>query len=469
MYNKVISEKMAEAYEAFSMVRHPLPVSAFMNAAPDSRKAATFFTCMAALSAYSTRLRIKYCYDSYLSGCQLHVFIVGDPSTGKGTLDNIQNMLSSKLLERDIAEREKELAYENKRKTKSANQRIEEPPVTCVLVLPPSTSKYKICLRAGNIYQKYADTLFFYMTTAELGTVLDANRAAFSDLRAITRLSYDLDAKYGIDHGGDGFAGIVNINISGLFFGTEHAVDNYFNRAAILDGNLSRAIIVDIPQEIGQDPPMFKPIADNDTAVINTVLEKLINNIFDDENDTLKDTVFMDMDFLIPTIEHFQAVAKREAVRSQSWAMDMLRKRASVSACRVAAICCNLYNISNELLPAAETFSEKEIKDFATAIYTYTAYHTLDTSLQRYGNFADSLKELSKERHQSGRTSIYRAMPKVFTKADLELELEKYEAKAPVRVYIYKWISTGKIRAVGPDKYEKAPFGNPKQQELCIE
>ena len=179
MYNKVISEKLAEAYEAFSMVRHPLPVSAFMNAAPDSRKAATFFTCMAALSAYSTRLRIKYCYDSYLSGCQLHVFVVGDPSSGKGTLDNIQNMLSSKLLERDMAEREKEQAYENKRKTKSANQRIEEPPVTCVLVLPPSTSKYKICLRASNIHRKYADTLFFYMSTAELGTVLDANRNAF--------------------------------------------------------------------------------------------------------------------------------------------------------------------------------------------------------------------------------------------------------------------------------------------------
>lgn len=469
MYNKVISEKLAEAYEAFSMVRHPLPVSAFMNAAPDSRKAATFFTCMAALSAYSTRLRIKYCYDSYLSGCQLHVFIVGDPSTGKGTLDNIQNMLSSKLLERDMAEREKEQAYENKRKTKSANQRIEEPPVTCVLVLPPSTSKYKICLRASNIHRKYADTLFFYMSTAELGTVLDANRTAFSDLRAITRLAYDLDATYGTDHGGDGFAGIVNINMSGLFFGTEHAVDNYFNRAAILDGNLSRAIIVDIPQEIGQDPPMFKPIADNDTATINTVLEKLINNIFDDENDTLKDTVLVDMDFLIPAIDDFQAVAKQEAVSSQSWAMDMLRKRASVSACRVAAICCNLYNISNELLPAAEIFSEKEIKDFATDIYTYTAYHTLNTSLQRYGNFADSLKETSKQRQQRERTPIYSIMPKVFTKAEIEAEMERQDIKTPARVYIYKWINAGRIRTIGPDKYEKAPFSNTKQQELCIE
>ena len=214
---------------------------------------------------------------------------------------------------------------------------------------------------------------------------------------------------------------------------------------------------------------MFKPIADTDTATINTVLEKLINNIFDDENDTLKDTVLVDMDFLIPAIDDFQAVAKQEAVSSQSWAMDMLRKRASVSACRVAAICCNLYNISNELLPAAEIFSEKEIKDFATDIYTYTAYHTLNTSLQRYGNLADRLKETSKQRQQRERAPIYGIMPKVFTKAELEAEMENQGIKSAARVYVYKWINAGRIRTIGPDKYEKAPFSNPKQQELCIE
>ena len=469
MYNKVINDKMTEAYAAFSAVRYPLPVAAFMNAAPDSRKTATFFTCMAALSAYSTRLRVKYCYDSYWSGCQLQVFVIGDPSTGKGTLDNMQNMLSSKLLQRDMAEREKEHAYDNKRKTKSANQRIEEPPVTCVLVLPPSTSKYKICLRAANIYRKYADTLFFYMSTAELGTVLDANRTGFSDLRAITRLAYDLDATYGTDHGGDGFAGIVNINMSSLFFGTEHAVDTYFNRAAILDGNLSRAIIVDIPQEIGQDPPLFKPLTECEAATINTVLEKLINNIFDDEAGTLKETVPMDMDFLTPHVELFQATAKQEAVCSQSWAIDMLRKRASLSAFRVAAICYNLYNISNELLPVAERFSDKEIEKFATDIYTYTAYHTLNTSLQRYGNFADSLKDSIKQRQSRERTPLYNILPKVFTKAELETEIVKTDNKTPARVYIYKWLNADRIRAVGPDKYEKAPFEKQKQQELCIE
>jgi hypothetical protein len=56
----------------------------------------------------------------------------------------------------------------------------------------------------------------------------------------------------------------------------------------------------------------------------------------------------------------------------------------------------------------------------------------------------------------------------VFTKAELELLVKKYEVKAPARVYIYKWLNADRIRAVGPDKYEKTPFEKQKQQELCI-
>ena len=316
MINNVLKAKQQEYGEVFREVRFPLLVSNIINSAPSSRIDAVFFTIMAVLSVYSTRLRLSYFYDSYLSGCQLQVFVIGDQSCGKGSIDNIQSRLIEKLLIRDERSRKLEEAYKEQIRHLSDKAKSKiTPPSVCVLVLPPSTSRHKICVRASEIHKVYNDTLFFYMSTPELGTVLDANRLAFSDLRTISRLSYDLGAIYGQEHGGaDGFTGLVNINVSFLLLGTAHALHRYFNSSALLDGNISRSIIVNIPTEIGENPPYFKPLSDMDNATIDTVLDKLINNIFDDENNVLKDTVQPDLGFLYHHVNNFQEVASAEAV-----------------------------------------------------------------------------------------------------------------------------------------------------------
>lgn len=457
MRSKRLEKELKSAREVFFGISYPPVVSQFMSAAPDNRKEAVFFSCISPLSVYSTRLRLRYPFDSEVSGCQVHVFVVGDQSAGKAALDSIQRRISSKLLEHDAVERQKETDYENKVRSRSSTQKLPEPPKTCILVLPPSTSRYKICVRASNIYQKYADTLFFYVTTAELGTILDANRMSFSDLRTINRLSYDLDALYGQDHGGEGFSGIVNINTSFLCFGTSNAINNYFNNSAILNGNLSRSIIVEITQNIGDNAPYYKPMSDHDNAIIDTMLEKLMNNIFADDGEALQPTIEQDMSFLMEDILEFQEEAKAEAIDKESWAIDIFRKRASVSAFRIAAICKYLYDISNEILPADERFSDSQITEYTKAIYKYSAYFVLCGILRRYGNRCEKLYQKEKEiMHSEGKHTLIDLLPDVFDKDMLETEIKESMLKTPSRVFISRWIKTGKVQQMDDGRYRKA-------------
>ena len=458
MINNVLKAKQQEYGEVFREVRFPLLVSNIINSAPGSRIDAVFFTIMAVLSVYSTRLRLSYFYDSYLSGCQLQVFVIGDQSCGKGSIDNIQSRLIEKLLVRDERSRKLEEAYKEQIRHLSDKAKSKiTPPSVCVLVLPPSTSRHKICVRASEIHKVYNDTLFFYMSTPELGTVLDANRLAFSDLRTISRLSYDLGAIYGQEHGGaDGFTGLVNINVSFLLLGTAHALHRYFNSSALLDGNISRSIIVNIPTEIGENPPYFKPLSDVDNATIDTVLDKLINNIFDDENNVLKDTVQPDLGFLYHHVNNFQEVAAAEAVKTRSKAIDTFRKRSSVSAFRIAAICFNLYNISNELLPEGQRFSTADIEAATVAIYNYCAFFILNSILDFCGNRYDSLQEqIEVEAKKENKQTLYDFMPDFFSKAELDAAIESEAINTPVRVFISKWIKQGRLEDLGDNTYRK--------------
>lgn len=458
MINNVLKAKQEENCEVFRDVRFPLLVSNIMHSTPSARTDAVFFTIMAVLSVYSTRLRLKYFYDSYLSGCQLQLYIVGDQSCGKGALDNIQSMLISKILARDEQQRRVEEEYKEKIRHMSDKSKAKTtPPSVCVLVLPPSTSRHKICVRANEIQKLYADTLFFYMSTPELGAVLDANRLAFSDLRTITRLSYDLGATYGQEHGGaEGFAGLVNINASFLFFGTAHALNKYFNDSALLDGNISRSIIVNIPTVIGENPPYFKPLTDMDCATIDTVLDKLMNNIFDDENNSLHDTVLLDLGFLYPHASAFQNVVAKEAIETQSRAIDTFRKRSSVSAFRIAAICYNLYKISNEILPECKRFSTSDIEANTIAIYNYCAYFILNSILDFCGNrYDDLIEKMEVKKKKENKQTLYDFMPDTFTKDELSAAVDADSIKTPARTFISKWLKQGRIEDLGDGSYRK--------------
>ena len=99
--------------------------------APQNRKIAAFIACIAPLCAMSSRIRLKYFYDTRLSALLLQVLIEGAQSSGKSFAADIESLIMDGTLKaRDKAMRRQEQEYRDKRKRRKANEKLEEEPET---------------------------------------------------------------------------------------------------------------------------------------------------------------------------------------------------------------------------------------------------------------------------------------------------------------------------------------------------
>lgn len=432
----------------------PVIVRDIVGTCPANRQEAAFFSIMPVLSVYSSRMLLKYPYDNVLSLPALHVYVIGDTSSGKGTLDGFQRLLAQPLKELDDANRRLEDAYEDEMKTKAVTQKAPPKPKTVVLCLPASTSKYKILERAKAIKRRYNDTaLLFYSDTPEIDLVSQAYKTGFADIRPIVRLSYDYGAEYGAEHGGDGAHGRVDINMSLCYFGTLSAMASFFNKTAILGGTLNRSIIVNLENKIGDPISQYTKLTQGQMETINHYLNSMLGSVFvDNEQSALQPIRFLPLDYLAPYIDSFF-----ECVRSQfslfsstdQWTIETFARRSSVSAFRVAAVCNNLFNIENKL-------STDEVEQRTIMIYNYAAYFILTSVLNTFGNRISGHRESEeKMRAKEEKLPLFDALPAIFTLNDVcNLCSQKGLLSKPSN-RISAWKADGLIKKVGENRYKK--------------
>ena len=203
---------------------HELPpiMREIVENAPKSRKIACFVASAAALSAMSSRVRLKYYYDTRLSALLLQVLIEGAQSSGKSFAADIEGLIMNDTLKaRDKAMRRLEQEYRDKKKRRKANEKLEEEPETTIRVVPPTISKTVLTKRADMYERVFGDTLTFWMFAEELAQVTDAGKNGYSNLRTIMRTAYDLGSEFGIDFASDNsYSAIVDINICSMFCAT---------------------------------------------------------------------------------------------------------------------------------------------------------------------------------------------------------------------------------------------------------
>ena len=457
MNNDVIQREVARWSEEFDTLHLPAVVRPYVNAAPPVLRHTVVFVCMVALSIYSMRLRFRYPFNRTPMGCQLHVYVSADQASGKDSLDEIQAEIMELMSQFNDSEMAREQEYEN---LPEKVQRKTPRPLTCIFMLPPSTSRTQICKRVYSMNQRFGtgEHVFLYTFSSEIGTLLEANKNAFSDLRTINRLSYDINGKFGLDFVlKEAFRGQVYINQSLLYLGTEYAMDKFFNIDAILNGNLSRSIVLSFRQEIGASAPVYKDIPTCEQVLNHKVLSQLFNEVFDSSNpNALMPEKHLDLSFLFPDVYNYHDIVGTEARRTQSWAIDVFRKRACVSAFRIAAIAYNVYNTENDMLPAAKQLSSAQIVHNTRTIFNFCAYYILNSTLVMYGDIAEDFNNFQRRKRQrSCATSIIDSLMDTFSRNDLEAELKHRNMHTPIKNFIYKWISSGKIEKIGEDEYQK--------------
>ena len=444
----------------------PPIIREIVSNAPQSRKIPAFVATLSPLCAMCPRVRLHYYYDSRPSALLLQVLIEGAQSSGKSFAADIESLIMDNTLKaHDKAMRRLEQEYRDKRKRRKANEKLEEEPETTIRVIPPTISKTVLTKRADMYERVFGDTLTFWMFAEELAQVTDAGKNGYSNLRTIMRTAYDLGSLFGIDFASDNsYSAIVDINICSMFCATPSAIDDYFDKKAIEGGNITRTILCKLDENIGEEGAIFQPYTVEQRIAIDATLARLMNETYDGDG-MLKPIVNLDMSWLDKTVCKWVREKGREASLSGNYALDVFRKRSSVSAFRIAALCQYLYMMeenptakrSNSESGQTATRSNSEaVRKFVKQIYLFMADYILQSMLERWGNRFETLNnKREKENRPRQQNSLFNQLSETFNRAQLRAIIEQQGKTTPERVFICQWKKMHVIEIIDKDTFKK--------------
>ena len=418
--------------------------------APQKRKIPAFVASVAPLCAMIPRARLDYFYDSRQSALLVQVLIEGAQSSGKSFAADIESLIMDGTLKaRDKAMRRLEQEYRDKKKRRKANEKLEEEPETTIRVVPPTISKTVLTKRADMYERVYGDTLTFWMFAEELAQVTDAGKNGYSNLRTIMRTAYDLGSQFGIDFASDNsYSAIVDINICSMFCATPSAIDDYFDKKAIEGGNITRTILCRLDETLGEDGAIFKPYTEEQRARIDAMLKRLMDATYA-ENDQLQPTVTLDTQWLDKTVCQWVRTKAKEASLSGNRALDVFRKRSSVSAFRVAALCQYLYELEGSL-------STEDIRKRVRQIYLFMADYILDGMMDRWGKRFEELNTKRDQENKPGpKTILFDQLSETFNRAQLRSLIEQQGKTTPDKVFLSQWKKMRVIEMIDNDTFKK--------------
>ena len=450
----------------------PPVIREIVSNAPQNRKIPAFVATLSPLCAMCPRVRLHYYYDSRPSALLLQVLIEGAQSSGKSFAADIESLIMDNTLKaHDKAMRRLEQEYRDKRKRRKANEKLEEEPETTIRVVPPTISKTVLTKRADMYERVFGDTLTFWMFAEELAQVTDAGKNGYSNLRTIMRTAYDLGSLFGIDFASDNsYSAIVDINICSMFCATPSAIDDYFDKKAIEGGNITRTILCKLDENIGEEGAIFQPYTVEQRIAIDATLARLMNETYDGDG-MLKPTVNLDMSWLDKTVCKWVREKGKEATLSGNYALDVFRKRSSVSAFRIAALCQYLYMMEENPtakrsnsesgqtgaagLTATRSNSEA-VRKFVKQIYLFMADYILQSMLERWGNRFETLNnKREKENRPRQQNSLFNQLSETFNRAQLRAIIEQQGKTTPERVFICQWKKMHVIEIIDKDTFKK--------------
>ena len=428
----------------------PPVIREIVTNAPSNRKIPAFVASLSPLCALCPRVRLKYFYDTRPSALLLQVLIEGAQSSGKSFAADIESLIMDKTLKaHDKAMRRIEQEYREKKKRRKANEKLEEEPKTTIRVVPPTISKTVLTKRADMFERVLGDTMSFWMFAEELAQVTDAGKNGYSNLRTLMRTAYDLGSLFGIDFASDNsYSAIVDINICSMFCATPAAIDEYYDRKAIEGGNITRCIVCKMDDSLGEEGAIFTAYSAEQQAVIDSTLQKLMDMTYDGDG-ALQPVVELDMSWLDKTVCKWVKEKAREATLSGSKALDVFRKRSSVSAFRVASLCYYLYMLEDKL-------SEEVIRRRVSQIYHYMAEYILAGMLTRWGvQFENLNAKRELENKPEDKPVLFDQLTEVFTREQLKLQIEKQGLTTPYRVFLCQWKRLRVIEDIDKNTFKK--------------
>lgn len=438
--------------------------------APANRKLPSFVACLAPLCALATRVRLNYYYDGQRqSALLLQVIIEAPQSSGKQFAADIEHLLMDNTLKsHDQEQRRLEQKYRERRRNRGQNEKMEEEPKTTIRVIPATISKTVLVKRADFYERNLGDVLTFWMFAEELAQVTDAGKQGYSNLRTIMRTAYDFGSRFGMDFASDNsYSAIVDINICSMFCATPSALDDYMDKKAVEGGNITRTVLCQLEDQIGADGAMFKPYTPEQLNAIHTMLQRMMSDTYTPEG-ALREEMHLDTSWIERDVRRWCQQKGKEALQSGSAALDVFRKRASVSAFRIMALCYYLYSID-----ASSKFKDQSsmqggstlnlepgtlnhIQRRCRKIYHFMADYILSMLLKRWGKSFEVLQARRVDlTADTGRPKLIDRLPTVFSRDQLRALITEQQVATPDRILISQWKANHWIEETEKFLYKK--------------
>lgn len=421
--------------------------------APPAFKVPTFFAAVTCLAALATRIRVYYPYDGRNEhALLLQTIIEGEQSSGKSfARNNVEKVIMARLKERDDKQRRQEQAYRELRQTAPKTERLPEPPKTVIRTCPISISIAQLIKRA-DAPQRYLGTpLTLWSFTDELSAAVESNKRAFSNIKTIARTSYDLHSTYGVDYLSDNsYSATVDILQCSLYLSTPNALDAYADKAFIEGGGVTRTILVQLGDGLGEEAPLFKALSEQQQADIDRILERMDADVYGPDGESIQPEMYIDMEWMYPTVRSWCDEQNRQTLRSFSRAHNTFFKRSSVSAFRIATLCAYLYQLEAEGAPLT-TKQRKRVRQ----IYLFCAQYILDSMLRRWGSLFEELSNKRLQGESQVHKPVFDQLSHTFTRDQLQELTKRLEMKTPVRILLSKWKGKGLIAETQEHVYQK--------------
>ena len=369
----------------------PLIFRELMRNAPEPYKVATFFAAATCLSCVATRIRVYYPYDGLNEhALLLQTIISGEQSSCKSFVrNNIEKVIMAHLRRRDEEQRQQEQAYREMKQTASKAEKLPSPPRTVIRTCPISISIAQLIKRADAPQRYFGTPLTLWSFTDELSAAVESNKRAFSNIKTIARTSYDLHSTYGVDYLSDNaYSATVDILQCSLYLSTPSALDDYADKSFIEGGGITRTILVPLSDVIGEEAPLFKTLTTEQQAAIDATLQRMDADVFSETTGTIQPELFIDMEWLFPTVRAWCNEQNRQILRSGSRAHNTFFKRSSVSAFRSATLCAYPYGLEK----GSQRLSMKHHRR-VKQIYLFAAQYILDSMLRKWGKRYEALTQ----------------------------------------------------------------------------
>lgn len=411
----------------------PPALRIYYENAPETFRIPAILTAITCLCALGTRLRVKYVYDTELHALLLQVVVVGNPGDGKSFTRPIVKQLLAPLLLRDQELRRQEQAYNELKKTAAKNKQLPEEPITDVRCLQNIT-RAKLVKRADMFIRKYGEPLAFMLFSEELSTMSEGNKKAYSDLRTIGRLAYDLGASFSTDtNSSESYCAMVDIIWCSLYCSTPAALDEYMDKRSIEGGNVTRHVIADLGDLMGDDAPVFQPVTPEQQTILQQTIDQLMHETYADDG-SIQPVHQVDMKWLDDDVRSWCNEQRQRVLKTGSRALNCFYKRSSVSAFRMSTLC---YHLWGEGLDDKEG-SAADIQNHIKRFYRYMASYILEGLMSRWGKRFEEMQK-NDDADEGPKVSLYDQLPKTFSRDQLRELIVKLGLTTPARVFLSKW------------------------------